>query len=373
MLPLHVDVSDTFITDAYDSTKGPYPQPGTLGGGVGLNNQFSASSAVSIGGALWASAAAGMTSSADTDVKEELHVGGKLDAQLFAVGYDGFVNGSVSGSPLTFKKNLTVPNGVTPQGTTVMGQIIHVPPPVSVPPPCKCQPNQIIPVNAIVAAFKTNNDNAAIGLHANVLSGPSAPTRLDLPCGYYYLDSITTSVGVTVVAHGHTALFIGGDIAPSSGLSITLDPTASLDLFVGGTINTSDSLSIGSPAYPALSRTYVGNNDAANLAGLTFSSGTTLGSNLYAAHARVDWSAGTDVYGSVFAGDFTGSSRVAIHYDTAVTTQGGSCGPPPGMCQGCGDCGNQACNGGTCGSCTNSSQCCAPFLCQNGTCKLDIR
>jgi hypothetical protein len=116
--------------------------------------------------------------------------------------------------------------------------------------------------------------------------------------------------------------------------------------------------------YPALSRTYVGSTT-----NLTFSSGTTLGSNLYAANALLDWSANSDIYGSVFCGNFSGSSRVAIHYDSEILNIGGqTCGPPPGMCGSCGDCGNQACINGMCGACTNSSQCCAPLLCQAGKC-----
>jgi hypothetical protein len=359
----NVTTADILLTDAYDSTKGPYPQPGYLGGGVGLDNQFSCSGSATIGGALWASAAAGLSSTSDTTVKEELHVGGPLSAQALTVGYDGFVNGSVSGSPATFDMNLTVPNGVTPTGTTVKGKIIHVPPPVSVPPPCGCQPNQLIPVASIVASFKATNDNATIGLQSNVLTGPQAPTRLDLPCGIYYLDAITTDVAVTVVAHGNTALAIGGSIAPQSPLTITVDPTASLDLLVGGTISTQDAITIGAINYPALSRTYVGGTQ-----GLSFASGATLGSNLYAALAHVDYSADGDIYGSIFAGDFSGQSRVAIHYDSAVLSDGQPCGPPPPTCGSCADCGNQACNNGACGQCTSSAQCCAPLICQSGTC-----
>jgi hypothetical protein len=364
-----VNVSDILLTDAYDSTKGPYPMSKGPGGGVGLDRTFNSSSTVNVGGALWASAANGLTSSGDTTVGEELHVGGQLNAQLFTVGYDGFVNGAVSGSPATFDKNLTVPNGVTPSGTTVKGQILHVPPPISVPPPCDCTPSKIIPVSNIVANFKTNNDNALIGLNPAVLSGPTGTTRLDLPCGYYYLDSIQSSVPVTIVAHGNTALFIGGDIAPSSGLVITLDPTAQLDLLVGGTINTSDTLQLGNVGYPALMRTYVGSST-----NLTFSSGANVASNLYAANALVDWSADTAVYGSVFAGNFNGSSAVTIHYDSAVLNVGGSsCGPPPSTCMTCGECGNQACVNNGCGACTNSSQCCAPLICQAGKCVQSIQ
>jgi hypothetical protein len=379
----NISASDSFLVDAYDSTKGPYPPtPPILGGSVGLDGTFSSSSSATIGGSLWASASSGLSSDSVT-VKEELHVGGPASGQAFSVGLDAFVNGNVNG--LTIGGNLTVPNGVTASGATVHGMINHVTPPVSVPPPCDCSPSAIIPIASIVAAKATSNDNAAIGLSSTALAGPGGSTRLDLPCGEYYLTSISTSNAMTVVAHGRTALYVGGSITPSGPLTITLDPTAQLDLFVAGTINSSDTLTIGNINYPALSRTYVGGSTA-----LSFSSGATLGSNLYAPNATVDWSAGTDIYGSVFCHDFNGSSRVAIHYDEGVLSQGATCPPPGGSsssssssgsgstsgsssggtpgCGSCKDCGNQACINGACGSCTSSAQCCAPLLCAAGTC-----
>ena len=82
----------------------------------------------------------------------------------------------------------------------------------------------------------------------------------------------------------------------------------------------------------------------------------------------------TDVYGSVFAGDFLGSARVAIHYDSAVLQVGQPCDDPGDDCGTCEDCGNQACINGTCGECSDSAQCCPPLICENGTCveSLDV-
>ena len=39
-------------------------------------------------------------------------------------------------------------------------------------------------------------------------------------------------------------------------------------------------------------------------------------------------------------------------------------------CTSCTDCNNQACIDGTCGACTDSSQCCAPLECINGSCQV---
>jgi hypothetical protein len=365
----NVSTQDTLTTDAFNSAAGPYGQSNSLGGSVGVDGNFNSGNSVTIGGSLWDSSASGVTSDSSLTVKEELHSGGPVNVQAASFGLDAFVNGAVSGG--TYSKSLTVPNGVTPSAT-VNGMIIHVPT-VSVPTPCDCKPADLIPVASIVMAHATTNDNAAIMLNPGVLAAPGGPTRLDLPCGNYYLSSINNNVPVTIVAHGHVGLYIGGSISPSSGLTITLDPTASLDLFVQGTISTSDVLVIGNVNYPALTRIYVGGTGS-----ISFQDGVTLAGNLYAPTASVDWAAGTDIYGSVFCQNFTGTARVAIHYDTAVLSQGATCGPPPGgpdgggtTCTTCTNCGNQACINGVCGGkCTTSAQCCAPLICVLGTCEV---
>ena len=209
-----------------------------------------------------------------------------------------------------------------------------------------------------------------IGLNPAVFAGPTTARRLDLPCGQYYLTSINATQSIAIVAHGRTALYIGGDITASALINITLDPAAELDLLVAGTIATSSAIGIGNINYPALSRTYVGGT-----APLTFTAAATLGSNFYAASAKVTWTASTDVYGAVYAGDFVGTSEVGIHYDRQVLNMGSECPPPPAPdagvtgCGSCQDCGNQACIMGTCGACTSSAQCCAPLQCVGGMCK----
>jgi hypothetical protein len=257
--------------------------------------------------------------------------------------------------------------------------------PVSFQPPCDCAANQLVPVTSMVQAASSNNDNAAIGLDENILASPAAPSRLDLPCGSYYLSSIRPSVAVTIWAHGQTALYIGQDVNPSDAIAFGVDPNGAFDIFIAGKLDTSAKLTIGSPNYPALTRTYVGSTT-----GVTFSSDANIAGNIYAAFGLVTWSAGTDAYGSVFAGDFTASAATRIHYDTAVLNAGGSCPPPNGGgpgpgdgggsssggtsdgggsgCGSCRDCLNQACINGQCSSCRTSADCCPPLVCTNGTC-----
>jgi hypothetical protein len=379
----NVTLSDLILVDAYDSTKGPY-KPGGIGGGVGADNQWQASSSSipptgGIYGDLWASSPTGINDSSDELIKHILKSGGPLTSgATMTIGSDAYANGNVSGGVMIGGK-LYVPNGatvsVTPAGGIVRG-------PVSFPPPCDCAPNQLVPVTAMVQAHASpNNDNAAIGLKENVLAGPGAPTRLDLPCGSYYLSSINPSVPVTIWAHGQTALYIGGNVSASDVISFGVDPTGAFDVFIEGTLTSQSGLTIGSPNYPALTRTYVGST-----AGVNFTSGEVINGEFWAGYGTVSWSAGTDAYGSVFAGDFSAMAATRIHYDLAVLRQGNACPPPPGTvvdagpggsssggtpppgCGSCRDCLNQACINGKCGACTSNADCCAPLICTAGVC-----
>jgi hypothetical protein len=366
-----LDVSAPLTTDAYDSTKGPYA-PGELGGSIGVNRDVTHwSQAVSVGGLLWVSGTGEYQSSGPaSEIKADLHLGGSWKASSsFTVDKNAYVVGTLQG--------VTVTGVTTPTG--------------SVPPPCDCTPGGLIPVAQIVAAHRPpNNDNALIGLNADVFAKPASPLRLDLPCGNYYLTTILTSKPLTIAAHGRTALYIDGDVTPSAPLAFVLDPTAELDIFIAGTIKSSQTLVIGSPNYPALTRTYVGGT-----AKLSFSQDARIGGEFYAANSQlVDWSAHEAIYGAVFAGNFKSSQVTTIHYDRGVLQAGSSC-PPPGSgpdggtgtpdgstvpdasggggCGTCDDCGNQACVSGACGPCTSDGDCCSPLQCISGTCGVIIK
>jgi hypothetical protein len=375
-----VQLSDLILVDAFDSTKGPY-KPGGIGGGVGADNRYVSSAdsvppSGGIWGDLWASSTTGINDSANEVIKHELRSGGPLaSSAMMTIGADAYANGNVTGG-VSIGGKLYVPSGatvsVTPAGGIVRG-------PVSFPPPCDCNANQLVPITAMVQAHAgTNNDNASIMLDPNVLASPSSPSRLDLPCGSYYLSSIKPSVPVTIWAHGQTALYIGQDVNASDDIAFGVDPNGAFDVFIAGNLNTSSKLTIGSPNYPALTRTYVGSTT-----GVSFSSDANIDGEFYAGYGRVDWSAGTDAYGSVFAGDFSASAETRIHYDLAVLRAGNSCPPPPGSggppdagggggpppaCGTCRDCQNQACINGKCGSCATDADCCPPLVCSSGTC-----
>jgi hypothetical protein len=368
-------MSDHLLTDGFDSSRGPY-MPHGLGGGVGANNRFGNSGDSDIYGTLWWHGTTSTTTDGTDAVHQELHSNGALSVgNSMMVSSEAWINGNAStGGTFTIGGPLNVPPGASVSGVTAMS-VNHVP--VTVPEPCDCGSSAVVPIGNIVSHYATTNDNMAIGLDEHAFETGSG--RLDLPCGHYYLTRIGGGA-ITIVAHGHTALFIGGDISTSSPITITVDPTATLDLFIAGTVTASDMLTIGSPNTPAATRVYIGSTS-----GFTISSGGTIAANFYVPNGPVVVTGGLTMYGSIFAKNFNADSSVVIHFDRAILRAGDDCpgtpvrplsdggtpppdaGPPAG-CNTCLDCGNQACVAGHCGACTTSSQCCAPLTCWMGQC-----
>jgi hypothetical protein len=369
-----VSINGNLVTDAFDSTKGPYV-PGGKGGGVGMNGSYKGNQLTDVGGTLWTASTAGLNENQMMAVHQELYVNGPVDCnQQCSVALDAHVNGTITANkPMTIGQTLYTPNA--PTANVTYGKLVTGP--VTVGDACVCDPAKLVPVNAIVDARQTMNDNASIGLDPAVLDNFGPATRLDLPCGNYYLNQINTNASLTIVAHGHTALYVGGDIKTNQNFQVTVDPTGSFDVFVKATISTNQKFSVGSLNAPALMRLYLGSTSQ-----LSLNQGFLLAGNLYSALSNVSENQTGDIYGAIFSKAFDSNQNTNIHYDTAVTTQGSSC-PAPEVdggvptvdgggaqvsCNTCTDCANQACVNHVCGACTTNADCCAPLTCTNGQC-----
>jgi hypothetical protein len=225
----------------------------------------------------------------------------KVNASVLAnngltVDEDAYVNGDARANvPGRGHRRAPRPDGRRHRPMVTYRRVLREP--VTVTPPCDCDPSSFVPVAALVAEGRTRNDNARIGLDSEALVTPGGDRRLDLPCGRYYLSSIGNPGSVTIVAHGRTALFIGGDVSVTAPLTITLDDNAELDLVIGGSFRATAPVSIGSPAYPALTRVYVASPDGFRSTGTT-----TLGGNFYAPTGAFEITTPLEVWGSVFAG-----------------------------------------------------------------------
>ena len=338
-----IDISGTLTVDAFDSTRGA--PAGGAGGSVASNGCESWSGKALISGNLVSKGP--IRSSGPSEIAGDLRLGDTFDPS----------------APITIDGNAYVV-GALPRKVTVRGTTSHV---ASVAAPCDC--TNVIPVATIVAAHRASNDNAAIGLSANAANGTSIGT-IDLPCGNYYLSQVTSSGPLTITAHGHTALYVDGDVRSSGHLTFALAPGATFDIFIAGSVNTSGQQALGSITSPASCRMYVAGNVFA------MSGGSTVGCNVYAPKAAFAPSGGSAIYGALFVGSLATSGNSTIHYDTAVQSAGGEC-CTAAKCDDGNACTVDTCNGdGTCNHapasdgtrCAGSNKCEQTYACKSGAC-----
>jgi hypothetical protein len=351
--------SSALTTDSFDSRIGPWVAGGT-GGSVGIDRHPNFGGPVVIGGSLWVADPGGLQAGAagSIDVAGELRSDGQLLSEASVrVDRDAWIGGRVMARDLYVGGTLRYPPNepLDVAGTEQVAATERVE--VSVAPPCDCSAGQIVDVAAFVARHASNNDNASIGLDAGALGNLAGPSRLELPCGRFYLDRIGGAGALTISVRGRAALFVDGDISLESTLIVEVIPGGELDLFVSGALVAQERFTIGSPDRPARARLYFGTTGSLQISG-----GALIAANVYAPTAELSASAPIEVFGSLFVRRLNTSADLTIHYDAAILTAAADCpAPSPAGCAACPDCTNDACHPVT-------SQCCAPLSCSGGTC-----
>lgn len=413
-------IPGVFVTDSFDSTLGPY-QPGQAGAPVGVNHDLSLGGVPDIGGTLTVTGPDGLSLAGGAVVQGDLQVSANLAfAGVGTVARDLWTGGGLEAAGVvTVGRDLHDPSWALAAGIfTVGGATITTP--FTLAPPCACAPNQILDIAAIVAQGKQQNDNASIGLDPDALDAVAGIVNIDLPCGRFYLKQIAGAGVIHVNVEGRTALFVDGDIATAGVLDVNIAPAGELDVFVAGNFVPTGVSSFGDVGSPAAVRIYVGGSKDVLLTGVNAFVG-----NVYAPNANVALTGVTDVYGSIFAGNFTAPGVTTIHFDRGVLDAGNECPPevpdagssptpdagvpaspdsggpgpmstpdassppdaspnmspvgpvdagqtpppPPPACQTCGSCSaGTACVGSSCGRCVTDNDCCAPLVCNFGSC-----
>jgi len=336
--------SNAFITDGFDSSVGG--PTGALGGDVAANAGIFWSGSSNIGGTLWTPG--NVTSSNPSVVRGNLRLGNTLSGSgLF----------TVNGNAFTVK---TLPGNARVLGTTTKV--------TSVATPCDC--SNKVPVASIVVAHRAPaNDNSALNLSPTVLVGNN-PAKLDLPCGNYYLSQVNAAQPLTIAVHGHTALYVDGNLQASQTLTFQIDPGATLDTFVSGNFSATQTLNLGSLSRPGSCRLFV--------AGTSFvaSGAVAYGCNVYAPNALITLANNSVVSGSIFGANVQSSGNATVHYDKSILGAGSECCSVAG-CDDNNPCTADSCNAnGTCAhaalangtTCTDGNGCTSTDTCQAGTC-----
>ena len=376
---------DAYI-DGFDSSVGPYV-PGGYGGGVGANESIYSDNRLEMTGTIWSAGTDPLGMFQESWVGDRLYTGGDLEAQReLIVERHGYVLGDVDGDPLEFGGTLHLSPDSDYDPDRVSYDSVERDE-FDIGAACtECEPEDRIDIASIVEARGgNNNDNDVIGLDEDLLN-PSelgGETRIDLPCGNYYLSGIDVDHRLTIVAHGNTALYIDGDVHFDHRTIITPTADAELDVFVAGDVTFGARVQLGSPNYPALMRVYVGGDG-----GLTTDHRFELAGFLYSVPGGADFGHRLEVFGGLYTQDYDTEHRTAIHFDRRILTVGDQCpdddpddppdetddvgvpddadadipDDPPDDDDPCRTQGN---------SCEDSGDCCTPLECTDGTCQLE--
>ncbi|QSQ28203.1 hypothetical protein JY651_22050 [Pyxidicoccus parkwayensis] len=307
-------------TDAFRSASGPY-QPGGQGGDVSVNGAFFANDSVTVGGTLRVGGTGGIQLARTLSVGGALQNSGPLtgSAATASIAADARVRGDVALSSITVGGILTVP----PEYTLGPAQAAGVRrEPVDPITPCACDAASQVDVAALITHHAGDNDNAAISLDAAALESISGERTLELPCGRFFLTSITGTGRATLTIRARTALFIQDGVDLGEGLTVDVQPPGELDLFIGGRVSVAGPLLLGSTAMPSRVRVYVTRSTV-----LALSAGSTLAGNLYAPGAYLSTSGDADVYGSIFVRHLEAAGPLRFHYDADVLEAGAACPP----------------------------------------------
>ena len=341
-----------------------------FGAAVGVNHDLSVPGVLSVGGSAFLAGPNGVALPGLTTVQGDLKVDGNVSfagvlnvARDLVAGKD-FVNfgdgnivrdlylGGIMALPF-----LTVPGG------SIISESVEV------PPPCACDPEDILDIAGIVEDARNDNQNDVIAIHENSLLAIVGYRDLELPPGRYYFTNIAGAGKLTLKVTGHTALFIEGDMLLAGDLEIETDDDATLDVFIAGDFQIAGANDFGSIARPAAVRFYVAGSNDVTLTGYTAFVG-----NLYAPNANVILTGASYIFGAIFAGNFLAMGDTGIYYDRSINQSGDDC-EDDGDDDGDDDTDEDTED--TCirygDDCVVDADCCEPLVCTDGECReLDV-
>jgi hypothetical protein len=307
--------------------RGLFTEGGSMPGGppggpppiaaAGTDGSFQAGGPVQVAGTLTAGGA-GASFARTSVVFGNLRSAGTIGSNaLLTVGNDAFANGDVLGK-VDIQGTLHIPDGfnITPG---VSASDVHREP-VVVPPPCNCDAGPALDPLSLTMARAASNDDPHIALNPDAFAGPNMGAMLDLPCGQYYLSQIT-GPGPDIKVHGHTALFVAGDIDVGVGMRVFVDPGAELDVVVAGNVSVGSGQLGGLPASAV--RFWVGGKS------VHFGAGATVNGTVYAPSASFSSDGDLDATGAIFGHDFQPAGDLSVRYDRLILDAGMACGAQP--------------------------------------------
>jgi len=343
-----VTPTGALAVDGIDSRTGA---PDAEGGSLGANGAIRARGPLDARGNIITSDTVNV--SATTTIGRDLRAAGLVAAASLGIGRDAYLASLPGGAgTVTVAGTLHLPSRCDAVPASLRAADC-VEEPVARDAPCRCEPFDI--EDTIDArSDPSRNDDLAAGLSPDVLAGPGASGRLDLPCGVYRLSRIEAGGPITVAAHGRVVLIVSESILADAPIAFVPDPGATLDVLVGGTLLARAPLRIGAPERPASTRLWVGGSCAeadetcasdADCCAADCTAGRCVGDDavrwsidvgptesvaaLVGAPGGIVRLRGAAVTGGVLAEGVVAEGAASIWHDRAVEAVAEGCTPPP--------------------------------------------
>jgi hypothetical protein len=324
-------ITGSFLVDGFNSNHAVDAAGHVTSASVGVNTDLAITGDVDIHGSLVNAGTRGIpitSSKYNIDGNFESNCNLVITGANVQFGRDVWVNGSI-----TSTGSAHVAGSVyQPAGKTLLGSIggTHVEQSFTVPEPCACAADQLLDIDAIVAAGTAANHNSSVGLSQGAaLINVNGGDTLDLGCGRFAFSNIAVLGTATIKASGRTALFIHGNLAITGNFGLDVGATGEMDVFITGNLAITGQATIGSPKRPAAVRFYVGGSGDIAITG-----GTVFAANLYAPRSNLAVTGNAETYGSYFVRRFAATGSQIIHYDSAIleVPAAEGCKPPGDHC-----------------------------------------
>ncbi|HKO90066.1 MAG TPA: hypothetical protein VJU61_02875, partial [Polyangiaceae bacterium] len=184
-------------------------------------------------------------------------------------------------------------------------------------PPCRCEPELLLDIAALVRAHRSDHDNARAGVSESELDGYTAPKELSLPCGRYYFTRLKSEASLTIRTRGNVVIFVENSIELGDALRIqTEDSAGQVNVFVGGEARVTGSLWLGGdPNGRSRVNLYLQGEGTLDLG-----ASTEIVGQLYAPHALLVNRGTLKLYGSMFVERAQHDVALQLHYDTSTAT-----------------------------------------------------
>lgn len=240
-----------------------------------------------------------------------LRSGGAIDGALdFDVAGDAFVAGSIRAHDLVVAGELHTADNASIEISGVDDAPRRFSSAITIEPTCGCDADASLDIAAVVDAARDDNDNARIGLDVLSLQNAQATRTLALPCGRYYVESISGASDIQLLIDGQVALFVDGDIALEHSLTVTV-MSGALDLIVAGNVTIADALAAGDQTAPV--RLYAGGSGTLDL-----SRNAEVGGLVYAPRAELLVRESLRTWGPIFVRRISSDGQLNVHYDASL-------------------------------------------------------